>query len=512
MGDVAWGDLAYRVYTTALASLVLVVFASGLVGDERLSPDQVDQVRRQGPAWAGLLVALALVVGVRSGRRSGPLALEAADVHHLLLAPLDRSSVLRVPALSTIAYAAAGTVALGGLAGELLSQRLPGGGTSWLLSGALFGLAVAAAGLGAAMLTASRRLPAPVAPLVLTALLVWSVLDLADVAPTAPLTVLGRMPLWPLGFEPWSLVGLAAALGIAAVGVHWVGGLSIEAARRRTQLVGQLRFAVTQQDIRSVLLLRRQLAAERPRSRPRVRRLPGWLGRSAPVFTRDLQSLARWPTVRILRVLGLVTAAALALRATYGGTTPLILVAGALTYVAALDAVEPLAQEVDHPTLLRSYPRPLGVVLVHHLAAPVVVMLVAGALGLATAFAVGPAIEVLTLGAITAVSGALAAVSGAAISVVSEVVLDQSGAAMLSPEVAGPRVVIRTLWPPAVAVIGLTPVLLAQRAMRAGEAVTAPALIAAVAALMLVAVVFTWVRYRADLHAAMAEAMGGSRT
>jgi hypothetical protein len=29
---------------------------------------------------------------------------------------------------------------------------------------------------------------------------------------------------------------------------------------------------------------------------------------------------------------------------------------------------------------------------------------------------------------------------------------------------------------------------------------------------MLVAVVFTWVRYRADLHAAMAEAMGGSRT
>lgn len=512
MGDVAWGDLAYRVYTTALASLVLVVFASGLVGDERLSPDQVDQVRDLGPVWAGLLVAVALVVGVRSGRRSGPLALEAADVHHLLLAPLDRSAVLRVPALSTIAYLGAGTAALGGLAGELLSQRLPGGGTAWLLSGALFGLTVAAAGLGTAMLTASRRLPAPVVPLVLAALFLWSLLDLADVAPTAPLTLLGRMPLWPLGFDPWFLVGLGAALGIAAVGVRWVGGLSIEAARRRTRLVGQLRFAVTQQDLRSVLLLRRQLAAERPRNRPRVRRLPRWLGRSAPVFTRDLQSLARWPGVRIARVVVLVVGAALALRATYGGTTPLILVAGALTFVAALDAVEPLAQEVDHPTLLRSYPRPLGVVLVHHLAAPVVVMLVTGAIGVGAAFAVGPAVEVIALGAITAVSGAFAAVAGAAISVVSEVVLDSSGAAMLSPEVAGPRVVIRTLWPPAVAVIGLTPVLVAQRAMRAGEAVTAPALTAAVATLGLVALVFTWVRYRADLHAAMAESMGGSRT
>ena len=36
MGNVAWGDLAYRVYTTALAVLVLTVFASGLVGDQRV--------------------------------------------------------------------------------------------------------------------------------------------------------------------------------------------------------------------------------------------------------------------------------------------------------------------------------------------------------------------------------------------------------------------------------------------------------------------------------------------
>ena len=51
-----------------------------------------------------------------------------------------------------------------------------------------------------------------------------------------------------------------------------VAGSSLEAAERRTELVGQLRFAVTLQDLRTVLVLRRQLAQERPRSRPWIRR------------------------------------------------------------------------------------------------------------------------------------------------------------------------------------------------------------------------------------------------
>lgn len=512
MGDVAWGDLAYRVYTTALAVLVLTVFASGLVGDERLDAARTDTVAQQGPVWAGLLLAAALTLGVRSGLRSGPLALESADVHHLLLAPLDRGQVLRVPAVSMVAYGAAGAAAVGALAGELLSQRLPGSAVSWILSGALFGLVVALLAFGAAMVTASRRLPRAVVALVVTGLSAWSLLDLFDVAPSAPLTHLGRIVFWPVHFEPWPIGGVALAVALSVLGVLWVGGLSIEAARRRTQLVGQLRFAVTQQDLRSVILLRRQLAAERPRNRSLVTSLPQWSGRRWPVFTRDLQSLLRWPTVRIVRVVVLVVGAALALRGVYAGTTPLILVAGVLTYVAALDAVEPLAQEVDHPTLLRSYPRPLGIVLVHHLAAPALLMVVVGAVGLGVAYAVDPATEVLSIGAITVVSGAFAAVAGAAISVVSEVVLDQSGAAILSPEVAGPRVVIRTLWPPTVAMIGLLPVLLAQRAMRVGQAVTGPAIFAASAALTLVSLVFIWVRYRADMHQAMAESMGGARS
>ena len=58
------------------------------------------------------------------------------------------------------------------------------------------------------------------------------------------------------------------------------------------------------------------------------------------------------------------------------------------------------------------------------------------------------------------------------------------------------------IWPPAVAMIGLLPVLLAQRAMRAGNSVTAPAITVAVFAVALAGMVFLWVRYRADMHEA----------
>lgn len=73
---------------------------------------------------------------------------------------------------------------------------------------------------------------------------------------------------------------------------------------------------------------------------------------------------------------------------------------------------------------------------------------------------------------------------------------------MFSPEVAGPRVVFRTLWPPAVAVIGVLPVLFAQRAHRIGTDPTAPAVTVALLSMALCAAVFAWVRYRADIHEA----------
>ncbi len=508
LGDVVWGDLAYRVYTTALASLVLVIFASGFVGDRELSPSSVATVAADGPAWVGLFVASVMVLGLRSGLRSGPVALEGADVHHLLLAPVDRSAVLRRPVAGLVGYGGVGAALLGALIGALCAQRLPGPSSSWVLSGALFGLTCATLTLGTGLVTASRRVRRPILDLAVAALWLWSMLDALDVVPHAPLSYVASMLLWPLEAEPVALAGTLVGVVLVVAGTAIVGGLSIEAARRRTQMVGQLRFAVTQQDLRSVLLLRRQLAAERPRNRPRMSRLPRFVGRF-PVFARDLQSLLRWPTVRIVRVLVLCIGAALALRGVWDGTTPLVLVAGIAGYVAALDAIEPLAQEIDHPTMLQSYPVAQGMVLVRHLVAPVLVLLLAGAAALAVAWSIGPSVEALTVGGITLISASVAAVAGAAISVVSEAVLDQTGEAMMPPEVAGPRVVVRTLWPPLVAVIGTLPVLAAQRVMRDGGAVEPVAAAVAGASLALSAIVFTWVRYRADLHRAMGQAMRG---
>lgn len=506
----AWGDLAYRVYTTALAALVLAVFASGFVGDREVDTATAADVRHTGAAWAGLAVGIAVLSAVRSGSRGGPLALEASDVHHLLLSPADRSTVLRRPVAGVLGYGIGGAAIAGGLAGSLLAQRLPGSNSEWVLTSALFAATAAALALGAALVTASRRVPTWIPVVVAAGLVGWSVLDVTDIGPAAPLGVLGSMPFWPLRFTPWSLAAVLVAVLLAVLGARWVGGLSIEAARRRTQLVGQLRFAVTQQDLRSVLLLRRQLAAERPRSRP-LARVPRALGRRAPVLARGLQSYLRWPSVRIVRVLALGVVCGLALRGVWAGTTPLLIVAGVAAYLAALDALEPLAQAVDHPTLMASYPAPKGLLLVHHLTAPSLLMLGLGAVGVVAAWVVAPSARVLGVGAITAVSAALSGVAGAAVSVVSEVVLDQSGAAMLPAEVAGPRVVIRTLWPPIVATIGGAPVLAAQRAVRNGIDVTSVTLAAAGAALALVAVIVTWVRYREDLHRSMAEAMGAQR-
>jgi len=511
IGDMAWGDLAYRVYTTTLAVLVFAVFASGWVGDQEVSTAAARTVERLGPAWAGLAAAVIVLIGVRSGTRGGPLALEGADVYHLLLAPIDRSRVLRRPVAGVLGYGIAGGIAVGALTGALCSQRLPGNNFEWMTVGALFGGTTVALALGTALLAASRRIPRPWLELAAWALAAWSVGAVTETVGYAPFTLLGRILFWPMHFDGWPLAWVALAVLLAVVGTLVVGGLSVELAQRRTRLVGQLRFAVTQQDLRSVLLLRRQLAAERPRNRSRLRRLPIGVGARLPVFTRDLQSLARWPLVRILRVALLGAAAGLALRGVWSGTTPLFLLAGLCTYVAALDAIEPLAQEVDHPMMLASYPEPAGVVLQRHLAAPVLVMAVAGSFGVLAAWAWHPSVNALVIGAITVVSGGVAAVAGAAISVVSEAVIDASDAAMMPPEVAGPRVVIRTLWPPLVAIIGVTPVLLAQRAMRLGDDPVPPALMLAVPVLVLAGIVFVWVRYRESLHGAMSEAMGGTK-
>ena len=141
--------------------------------------------------------------------------------------------------------------------------------------------------------------------------------------------------------------------------------------------------------------------------------------------------------------------------------------------------------------------------LVRHLVAPTFAMVGVGVVAVATAFVVDPHRQVLAYGAATLVPAALASVAGAAVSVVSEPILDASTEAMIPPEVAGPRSLFRAAWPPALATLGLLPLVGAHRAELAGRPAEAALSSASTAVLVLAAVVFGWVRFREEIHAAL---------
>src|SRR5438270_1824414 len=132
--------------------------------------------------------------------------------------------------------------------------------------------------------------------------------------------MLGKLAIWPLKFDPLALFGVAVAVIVPVLALGVVGGTSLEAAERRASLAGQIRFAATLQDLRTVIVLRRQLAQELPRQRPWIR-LPRavprqWLtpagnaagfvngaGRPArtrhfPVWRRGWHGILRWPALR----------------------------------------------------------------------------------------------------------------------------------------------------------------------------------------------------------------------
>ena len=102
------------------------------------------------------------------------------------------------------------------------------------------------------------------------ALIGWSVADWLLHVTSSPATMLGHLAVAPIAHSPAVEIGVGFvfAAALLAAGLLSVGGTSLEDSLRRAGLVAQLRFAVTVQDLRTVILLRRQLAAELPRSRP----------------------------------------------------------------------------------------------------------------------------------------------------------------------------------------------------------------------------------------------------
>ena len=179
------------------------------------------------------------------------------------------------------------------------------------------------------------------------------------------------------------------------------------------------------------------------------------------MWRRGWHGILRFPALRFARLAVLGAIAGAATVGVWRGTTPLFLVAGAALYVAGLDAVEPLAQEIDHPDRRDEYAMPAGLLAVRQLGPSAVLMVLVALVGYAVAVAVtGGDANAIQLGAVWSSRPAWPATAGATISVVQGAPSTFSSTdVMLPPEAAGARAIGRILLPPVVASGGVAPIL-----------------------------------------------------
>jgi hypothetical protein len=459
--DIDIFEKLYQAYLSVIAVAFLVLVGTGAIGDDPVSRATLHRIATDGPAVAGVVIAVVIAAGLRSGARGGPLTLEAPFVAHVLLSPVPRDVALRGPAIRQLGQ---GTIVGGGtgaLIGVITSHRLPIASLPVIAWGAVAGAVVGVAALGAAMFVAGWPVPKVIANVLALLLVAGSVADVIAGTAFSPGSIAGRMAVSGVHFDAVGMAAIPVALVIAVAGVAVVGGTSVEAARRRAGLVSELRLAVTRQDLRTVVLLQRRLAQDAARRRPWLR-VPG--GRRFPVFRRGLQGLARLPIARVLRVLALCSIAVVAAVGAWRGTTPLLVISGIALWAAALDVIEPLAQELDHPDRWAGYPVGYGDLLLRHLVAPALLLLVVAVLPVAVVAVFVDASNVLQTAAALLIPACAAAVFGAAASVATAPFDIASMNTMIPPETLGAQLIFRMIWPPAVAVLATLPVLAAKSA------------------------------------------------
>ncbi len=483
-------EVVYRVYVAAIFGAIVLSLIAGAVNDAHVSDHAVESLADHGPALLGIAVALAVFAGLRSGARGGPLAIEDAEVQYVLLAPIDRAAALRSSALRQLRIATLGGAVLGTVAGNFAFRRLPGSPVEWLACLAAFGAAVPLCTLGSALLASGRRLRPAVAGSIGALLVAWSLADVVLGTKTSPATMLGVLATLPLQSGTVALgsaLGFAIAVAAGLAGLLSLGGLSLEAARRRATLTAQLRFSASVQDLRAVVLLRRQLASESPRRRPWVRLRDPALA-SRPVWRRGWQSILRWPAARLGRVLAVGAVAGLLAAAAWSGTTPLIALAGIALLIAALDLVEPLAQEVDHPLRRDLVPVRPASLIQQHLVAPVAAMSVVTLFGTLAAVALGSAATAAGVGAVMIVPTAFVLLCCAALSATND-----PYAYLLVPAIG----YTQTALPIVVAMIAVAaPVLAARAAADSGGSVVGAAALVEAVLLGVAAIMAAWLGQR----------------
>jgi Family of unknown function (DUF6297) len=501
LGNLDWFDAAYRVYLVGIFGGGGVLWISSSIKDEIVTPSVAADVLARGPAVLGVFVALAFLAGIRGGAQGGPVALEAAEVAHVMLAPVDRRRALMKSAVQRVRSALFMGAVAGVVVGQLAGRRLPGSLIAWAAGGALYGATLMGVWVGSALLAHELRVRQWVASLVGLGVVVWQTAAAVWEVP-GPATWHGSLGLWGWRQHPEDLVAVAVTVVALGVGVVLLGRLSLDALARRSALVAQLRFAVTMQDLRTVILLRRQLNQEHPRRRPyvRLRRPASSTGFTGTVWRRGWHGLLRFPLSRLTRMTAIAAAMGVLQAAVVRGTTPAFVGTSLLGFILGLEVMEPLSQEVDQADRADALPVERGELMARHLAAPMVALLpFAVVAGVAAIITLGGNSNAVVPVAILAIPTVLGAAMGGVVSIVRDAPDPSSGAsqqAFMPPEMVGFTTAIRLAWPIVVSTITTVTVLLPRAAWNGGESAVGAALRAAVGILLVVAFITYWVKVR----------------
>jgi hypothetical protein len=257
-----------------------MVMISDAIGQVVSDDVTTDELLAKAPATLGLLMMAAIAVGLRGGAEGGPISVESADVAHLLMAPVDRRMVLIRPISQRMRSVAFGLAVAAGVIGQLVARELEGSRGSWAAAGALFGALVGVAYVAAAVISHALRIhrwlatALGIAGVTWQAIAVWSVWadDPGRGKITGPADAAGGVALWGIRVLGIEIVAVAAVVVAMLIALAVGGRLRIDPLVRRADLVSQLKFAATVQDLRTVVLLLGSGAS--PGARPVLRSTP----------------------------------------------------------------------------------------------------------------------------------------------------------------------------------------------------------------------------------------------
>jgi len=486
----------------------------------------------------GLMVVIAFALGLRSGADGGPISVEVADIRHVLLGPISHRAFMLRPIGQRLRAAAFAVGLTGAVLGQLIATEVEGSRAAWAAACGVFGAIVGSTFISAGVLSHALRVPRWAATIVATVLVAWQAAvawgiwnDSTDgVARIGPGNLAGRLALWGISQRGIDVIAIVVAVAMAAAALALGGRLRLEPLARRGELVSQLRFAATVQDLRTVVQLRRQLRSEVLRTRQwGQRRAPARPGaapvtlshhvvvaapkktsgagdsalpkpRPSVVWTRGSRSLRRLPIARLVRIALLAAIAGAGGVLTYD-SSPLfgLLMLGGL-FLVGLECLEPLSQEIDRPDITDGFEIERGWIYAHHLVAPAIFLALVSMIGAGVATAIDPS---LALGAFAvAVPMAWAGAMGAVVVTVLDAPTPPRATTLLGapadaessfvpPEFAGFSTVLKAMLPVVISAVGTIPVFVARFS---GDAASVGRSIVGLA--LFITVVVLWVRRR----------------